>query len=192
MPGLDLSVLEPAGLRRLHRQVSAALLRDRNPGIVSTLDDPLLPLFMSDEKTFERLGRHCGLLVLGPAIRRVILRDEVKALQSELNPAELDFARKVATRLWAGQPSMGAEPSLPFGRLDDRVEAMGAGLLFLASQRATSPVAERALLRLPEDVQDDVLDLPESLADRRVAAELALSVLEYLDAAWLSEFPNRH
>lgn len=190
--GLDRSALDPAGLRRLHRQVSAALLRSREFGTVSALDDPMLPVFMLDTEVFHRLGRYCGLLVLGPAIRRVILRDEVRALQAELDSAEVDFARKVAPRLWACRPSSGTEASLAFGALDGQVQAMGAGLLFLAAQSATPPVAQRALLRLPRSAQDDVLGLPVSIGDRLVAAQLVLSVLDHLDPVWLSEFPRRH
>lgn len=192
MQGVDVSALGPGELRRLHRQASAEFLRDRNPGIISTLDDPLLPLFMAEQSTFDRLLRYCGLLVLGLAIRRVIVRDEVQALQAELEPLELVFARKVAPGLWIGGAPPRCEAPLAFTELGGQVAAAGAGLLFLAAQAASAPVAQRALLRLPGHAKDDVLGLPESLADRQVAAKLALSVLEYLDAPWLSAFPRRH
>lgn len=194
-PWADAAAALQAGqeaIRRFHRQASADFLRVRQPGVVLSLDDPVLPVFLADDTTFQRLLRLCGLVVLGPAIRRVIVRDEVRALQDALDPEELAFTRRVAPGLWPRDPAAACEVLLTPDEVVDQVAALGCGLLFLAAQLATPPVGARALLRLPASAEDDVLQLPDSLGDRQVAAQVVLGVLGHLDASWLSVFPRRH
>ncbi len=175
--------------RRLHRHVSAGFLRESDTGHVSTLNDPMLPVFLTDDSLFDALRGHLGLVILGPAIRRVIAQDEVKALQKALQPTGLAFARREARTLWDGDPSADAHVGLSIESVGPQAQALGGALLFMAALSASAPVCARGQVRLAPSAQEDCLHLPASLCDREVAAALALSTLAFLNPSWLSVFP---
>ncbi|MES2480736.1 MAG: SctK family type III secretion system sorting platform protein [Pseudomonadota bacterium] len=170
----------------LARHVSGALLRRLGLARVERLDDPALPLFMAPAPLFERLTLCCGLVVLGPSLRRVIARAEVLALQAQLGEDGLRFAR-AAARLWDAAGPVSMEPAA--NGVYEQALRSGAALLWLAAASAAEPVAQRALLRLPVDAQDAVIDLPHPLERPANALALARSVLDELEPAWLSSFP---
>ena len=183
---------DAAGERRLHRHLSASFLRATVPGVVQSGDeDPLLPVVLADEATLDQLVLHCGLVVLGPAIRRVILRDEVKDLLASLGTDALSFARQEAADLAAAEAA--TWPALPLAPSRAHAQAVDLGgvLLAQALRRATGPVAARALLRLPPSALEDDQSLPPTLCDPQIAARLALATLHHLDPAWLALFPQR-
>lgn len=182
---------DAAGERRLHRHLSAAFLRSERPGVVQSLDDPLLAVFLADEATLDPLVLHCGLVILGPAIRRVILRDEVKDLHTSLGEYGLSFARHEAAGL--GLPGLERLPVLPLlpSKSHAQAVALGTALLLQASRGATVPVAARAVLRLAPSVMDEALVLPSLLCEPQDAARLALTTLDHLDPAWMSLFARR-
>lgn len=170
----------------LARHVSGALLRRLGLARVEGLDDSALPLFMAPAPLFERLTLCCGLVVLGPSLRRVIARPEVLALQAQLGQDGLRFAR-AAVRLWDAAAPAAVVPTANAVRA--QALHAGAALLWLAATTAAEPVAQRARLRLPLDAQDAVIDLPHPLERPANALALARSVLEELEPAWLSSFP---
>lgn len=171
----------------LGRHVSASLLRRLGLARVEGLDDPALPLFMAPAPLFDRLTLCCGLVVLGPSLRRVISRPEVLALQAQLGEAGLRFAR-TAVRLWDAPTHVAFEPAA--NGVHEQALRAGAALLWLAAATAAEPVAQRARLRLPLEAQDAVIDLPHPLERPANALALALSVLDELEPAWLSSFPT--
>ncbi|MFY8104516.1 MAG: SctK family type III secretion system sorting platform protein [Ramlibacter sp.] len=180
---------DAADERRLHRHLSASFLRSAQPGVVPSLEDPLLPVFLVDEATLDQLAIHCGLVILGPAIRRVILRDEVKVLLASIGEQGLSFARQEAVVLGGAQA--GGWPVLPLvpSRAHTQAAALGQALLVGASRGASPPVAARALLRLPQSAADEPESLPPDLLEPQHAARLALATLGHLDPAWRSLFP---
>jgi hypothetical protein len=170
----------------LARHMSGALLRQLGLARVDGLDDPALPLFMAQAPLFERLTLCCGLVVLGPSLRRVIARAEVLALQAQLGEAGLHFAR-TAVRLWDAPVPAAVEPAS--SAVYEQALGAGAAVLWLAAVSAAEPVRQRAHLRLPLDAQDAVVELPHPLERPANALALARSVLAELDPAWLSSFP---
>ena len=175
-------------LRRAYRLASAVLLPGLHDQWVVSLDDPALPLFMAPAKTFHRLVLHLGLVPLGPSVRRVIARDEVRALEEKLGLEALDFARREAARWWPGTadtaPVLEAEPHA-------QARLLGAAVLCSVACQATAPVAIRAQLRLPELAQDATARLPAPFRDGPLPLALALSTLHKLDPQWTSLFPAR-
>ncbi len=186
-PLLEALAGDDATLARLHRQASAVLLQSQDLGVVDDLAHPCLPLFLADADLFERLTLCCGLVLLAPAIRHVIAREEVAALREALGERHLAFARLLGTRLWAGEPSAMV---LDLEQVRGQALALGAALLARACVQVPQPLARRALLRLPLQRADAAL--PESLAQGDAARRLALKVLEELDPPWLSFFPVLH
>ncbi len=180
---------DAAGERRLHRHLSASLLRNDRPGVVDSFEDPLLPIFLLDEAALDRLALHCGLVILGPAIRRVILRDEVEALLVSLGAQGLSFARQEAVDL-GGTPAVGwTLPPLVLSQAQEQAVALGQTLLAQASRGASTPVAARGLLRLPQSAADEPESLPADRREPQHAARLSRATLDHLDSAWLSLFP---
>ncbi len=178
-------------MRRFHRHVSASFLRQPKPGYVQRLDDPLLPVFLADDALFERLLCHVGLVVLGPAIRRVIEQDEVRLLREQISEDRLTFARREARSLWTADPPLLDGEELAIDTVEPQMRSLGAALLLMAALAASEPVSARGLWRLSSSAQEDCLRLPASLCDREVASALTLSTLSRLDPVWLSVFPRR-
>ena len=176
---------DPRAVAGLGRHASAFILRRLGLRPVRSLDDPTLPLCMAGPDLFERLTRCCGLLVLGPAVRRVIVRAEVQALRAQLGEEGLHFCRVQVPSTWAGG---GDSPAL---RAESRVQALGLGgaLLERAFACASPPVAQRARLRLAPDLDAWRGELPESLGNPAAALAAARGVLQILDPTWLSSFP---
>lgn len=198
-----LQPLEP-GAATLHRHVSGALLRDPalDLGWIAGLDDPALPLCLAPPPLFEALQRRAGLVLLGPAIRQVIVRSELARIEQRLGAPALDFVRQQAPRLWAG---LVAPARLAPAEVEAQVMRWGAALLARALDVATPPVARRGRLRLapaegspsgsmlPEiELPATVLPatvLPENVLGAPQALSLARALLQELDPPWFSHFP---
>ena len=175
--------------RALRRHASALLLQSLAPeeAVVPGLSDPALPVFMACEDSFERVRVGCGLLLLGPSIRRIITREDLQALRAELTREELDFARGAASRLLPADASLAVAVSL--GRVREQAHGLGDSVLAVAAACASSPVACRARLRLPPGPQPPDIELPLPLQDGASALAYARGVLQEVDPEWLSLFP---
>lgn len=173
----------------LHRHVSGAMLRDESLGLgwIEGLGDPALPLCLVPRPGFEALALAAGLVVIGPGIRRVIVRSELAQIENQLGADSMDFVRRVAPRLWAGHAN---SPGVHGGEALDQARRWGWTLLARALDVGSAPVSRRGRLRLPPDPSP--LALPADLADPPQALALCLSVLRDMDAAWLSHFPALH
>ncbi len=125
-------------------------------------------------------------MLIGPALRRVVLRHEVSALEQQLGPDGMHWARRMGPRLWPGDAGS-ARQALPQD-LAAAAARLGAALVGRAFDGASPDIARRAALRLPEGADLWLGDLPATL-DSNVALRLARSVLEELDPEWLSLFP---
>lgn len=177
-----------AGEGILHRHVSAALLRDPALGLgwIESSEDPALALCAAPADLFAALQRHAGLVLLGPAIRQVIARAELAALDKQLGAGSLEFVRRQAPRLWAGG---GGAPALRVDTATASEQALrwGAQVLARAFEAASPSVARRGQLRLPPQLGRE--PLPAGLNEPREALALARALLHELDAAWFSLFP---
>ncbi len=177
-----------AGEGILHRHVSAALLRDPALGLgwIDSPEDPALALCAAPAHLFDSLQRHAGLVLLGPAIRQVIARAELAALEMQLGPGSLEFVRRQAPRLWAGG---GGAPALRVeaATVSEQTLRWGAEVLARAFEAASPPVTRRGHLRLPPQVGRE--PLPAGLDEPHQALALARALLHELDAPWLSLFP---
>ncbi len=181
VPGIDSARLE----RHTSRAILATLGKDEQ--VVDGFTDPALPLFMPSNRRFEELRVACGLVVLGPAIRRIITRPELEALRNELSAAEVDFARTAGSRCWPGDDAV---LPLPGGNVRACARSLGTGVLRHAAQGASKAVACRAHLRLADDADGSSLEVPPALTDTATALALARSILQELDPEWISLFPN--
>lgn len=181
VPGID-----PA---RLARHASRAILAtfEKEEQVVDGFSDPALPVVMSSDEDFGRLVVACGLVVLGPSIRRIITRIELEALRRELSAQEIDFARTVGFRLWGGDGF--AMPPLA-GKIREQAWGLGIQMLRYALQLSSKAVMRRANLRLADGPQVQPHELPATLRDGATALALARSVLQELDPEWISLFPN--
>lgn len=184
--------LVPEIRSRLARHTSLEMLGGLDPkqAVVPDFNDPALPVFMASEACFERLIVACGLVVLGPGIRRIITRDELQALRAELSREELAFARGRASELVHHIERPGVMVSL--GRVRLQATELGQQVLYIATSQATPPVACRARLRLPADLRHESLQDPLSQLEAASALGLARSALHEVDPEWLSLFPVCH
>lgn len=172
----------------LHRHAASDLLERLQLPPVDSLDDPVLALAMAPPSLFERLTLCCGMTLLGPAIRRVITRDEVAVLEERLQPWGLAFSRRAALRCWDGE--LGVATLTP-ERADEQATALGSAVLDCVFEHAPPAVAERARMRLPVADAQARADVEMALGEPGRAPALALSVLQELDSTWLSSFPAR-
>lgn len=174
--------------RRALRLASGPMLSDLQDEWVTDLDDPTLPLFMASAETFDRLVLHLGLVPLGPSVRQVIARDEVRALEAALGAQALGFARRLAARWWPGA----AESPLAL-EADPRSQALllGAGVLLSLACQASPPVAQRARLRLPAAAVQALDRLPSPFREGPLALDVASFTLQHLDPTWAAMFPHR-
>ena len=176
----------------MHRAVSRALIRHWRLEPISGLGEPAVPLCLLPPPAFERMAVHIGLVFLAPALCRVIARPELAALDLALGASTLHFVRRHAAALRPPQaplptvaehpPSAAAVPGV--------AGAMGAAVLAQCFADVPDPVGRRGLLRLPPDVDLDLL--PPDLADGIAARALAHAVLQLLEPEWLSHFPALH
>ncbi len=181
--------LASADPRALRRHANTSLLNALGPeeAVVSGLRDPALPLFMTCEESFERLLVGCGLMLLGPSIRRIITREDLQALRTELTREELDFARESAGRRLPSDTGEGVAVSM--GHVREQARGLGYQVLAIVAEHACLPVACRARLRLPSIPPAPHSELPLPLRDGASALAFARGVLQEVDPEWLSLFP---
>lgn len=190
----------------LHRHVSDALLRDEALGLgwIDGIEDPALPLCLAPEPLFASLLRSAGLVLLGPAIRQVIVRADLTRIEERLGAEAIAFVRRSGVRLWPGD---GHSPRIRVDEVDQQVQQWGCALLARAFSAGAEPVARRGQLRLPPaigPVDDgahaavlvssdplawDAWPLPPTLSDPPQALALCRALIHELDAAWHSHFP---
>ena len=174
---------------RLHRHWSAALVQSQRLAPLADVYEPTLALALLPDAGWHKLQQLGGVVLAGPRIRRTIARAQVQALHTELGAPELAFAHGAATGLHPGW-----DASLTWG-LDDIVPACarwGAALQARAMDAASPAVAARGRLRLPEAALTDAAGPLFSALGAAAALQLALSLLQHTDPAWLSLFPATH
>ncbi len=178
---------------RLHRHWSGALVAEHGLLPPESIDEAGLVLGALPQPLFGPLAMYCGLALLAPEIRRVITRTDVAALEAQVGPRGLAFARRGARGFWG---AMRSPVALAAGEVAVPAMHLGAAVLDLAWTGASVSVAGRARLRLPAgalDVHDEarsaVVDAVEG-EDR--ARALALAVLQELEPTWLSSFHAIH
>ncbi len=186
-----MGALPSDGPRVVCRHASAMILQSlaSDEVVVPGFSDPALPVFMASAETFERLQLGCGLVLLAPAIRRIITREELQALRAELTADELSFARSRALVSTAGGAYAESEVTLSLGQVRVQARKLGQEVLAFAAQAASPPVACRARLRLPPLPPTESLQLPAALRDGPAALAHARAVLQEVDPEWLSLFP---
>ena len=138
---------------QLHRHWSAQLLKHLGPAGRPVLDlaEPALPLALASPALLARLGRDIGIVLIGPALRRLVRRQDVLAARSELGEAGMTWAMGDARLLHEGLVHADRWRSDGFARAAD---AMGAALLSHAWQDAPAPLRMRADWKLPPEVSE--------------------------------------
>ena len=124
-----------------------------------------------------------------PPEQLAVLSFQLLQAQAALGAPALAFAHGAATGLHPGW-----DASLTWG-LDDIVPACarwGAALQARAMDAASPAVAARGRLRLPEAALTDAAGPLFSALGAAAALQLALSLLQHTDPAWLSLFPATH
>lgn len=175
----------------LDRHESSAWLETAGLPLVKGLDDPRLPICMAPPPLFERLCLACGSALLWPALRRVIVRAELAELVRQLGEDCLALVRRLAA---LGRiPPSAADEAPPLLERDVREQALRSGqaLVAVALQDAPPELAERGLLRLPREALSQAPLVPRDLREPPRALEFLHSVLQEIDAPWLSSFPAR-
>ena len=174
----------------LHRHLSAAMLRDErlDLGWIHDPRDPALALCLAPPALFSALLQFAGLMVLGPSIRRIIVRSELATLERQFGAESMEFVRRTAPRLWAGDVHA---PRIQVEDAVSQTQLWGGSLLACAFATGAAPVARRGSLRLPR-LSENGLALPAGLSEPPQALGVCLALLRELDASWLSHFPALH
>jgi hypothetical protein len=190
----DASTLEANA--RLHRHASTGLLRRLGLGRITQPNDPALAVCMAPQALFSSLVLACGLVLLGPMLRRVIAREDVQRVREQVGTEGLCFAR-ASIALWDGAPAITSEAFPDAGLPGEapatglRAEALrlGEAMVAAAMDAGTPPVARRGLLRLPADAPMRASALPAALQSPERALAFARATVCELDPAWHSLFP---
>mgnify|MGYP001627415569 CR=1 FL=1 len=172
----------------LHRHASAGLLRRLGLARIADRGDPALPVCAAPDPLFGQLTLACGLVLLGPMLRRMITRGDVRQACEQLGTEGLSFARGGAT-FWDAEPAAAAQAPDADGL---RLQALrlGEALVAAATDAATGPVGRRGLLRLPADAPLRVAALPPDLQSPSGALGLVRRILAHMDPTWHSSFPD--
>lgn len=178
---------QPGVLAALHRRWSARLLQQLGAAAAPVLDlaEPALPLATAEPGVLHRLARELGIALLGPQLRRVILRGEVLALRQQLGDDGMRWALGGAARLHPGLPD-GADWLAHSG--DQAADLLGAGLLAQAWSDAPAPLRLRAGWRLTPQAAEAPWRAASGL-DPAGARALCLQHLGQTEPTWLSCFP---
>jgi hypothetical protein len=174
-------------LKGLDRHSSAALLKQHHLDPVVDLQDPVLPLAMLPQDSFDRIGLLLGAALNAPHIRRTIVREQLSTLKSQLGPEALNIARSDTAEALRGLP-VAPDWQAPEARVI--CQSWGCAILGQAFEAASEPVAARARLRLAPEA--DALRVPLAAADLQPqrALDIARALLGSLEPAWLSSFPS--
>jgi type III secretion protein K len=182
-----LGTAEPqsAAWRSWHRHGSSALARELALQPVVDLAEPGLPLALLGTEAWDALLLLAGATLAGPQLRRVIAREQVQAARAQLGAA-FDFVRSAeALALYPGKPGGAA---LAFDQLESSCRQAGALLLARAFDAASTAVAARGRLRLPQGAVEAAGATLGHVAPAE-ALQLSYSLIERIDPAWLSSFP---
>lgn len=185
----------PEGLRRdarmqrvLHRHWSKQLLKRLGAAAAPVLDwsEPALPLALASPALLSRLARDVGIALIGPAVRRVVRREDVQAARRALGDAGMAWALGDARLLHEGMAHLDQWRTLGFAKAAD---ALGAGLLCQAWQDAPPPLRLRADWKLPAQASSPDAREASGL-EPEAARALCLQCLIRTDAEWHSCFPE--
>jgi hypothetical protein len=149
------------------------------------LTDPSLPMALLQPVQLEKLQQFAGAMLAGQLIRRTIRRDHQQLLLQTLGDPVYRFALTRAPAIYAGLPQTQTVDSHQLAR---DVTEWGNSLIRRAVQAAPSAIADRFLLRLPQETPEPRQQpLPADL-EAPQALELVNSLIEMMDPQWLSSF----
>lgn len=173
--------------RQLHRKWSAQLLERLGPARSPVLDwsEPALPLALAAPALLSRLARDIGIALIGPALRRLVRRDEVLAARTDLGEAGMAWALGDARLLHEGLVHADRWRTDGFARAAD---TLGAALISQAWQDAPDPLRLRADWKLSASVGEPGMREASGLASGE-ARSLCIKCLSGMDSKWLSCFP---
>jgi len=176
---------ESVAWRRWHRHGSATLARYLVLPPVAGLGDAGLPLALWPAAAWEPLQLLAGATLAGPRLRRVITREQVETVRTQLGAAFDAVRTPEAAALHPGWP---AAQRLAPERAGTECAYWGGLLLARAFDAAAPAVAARGRLRLPQDAVDGAAQALEGLPPVQ-ALQLSYSLIERIDPVWLSSFP---
>ncbi|AWP74429.1 SctK family type III secretion system sorting platform protein BscK [Bordetella bronchiseptica] len=148
---------------------------------VLSLDPPQLKVALLSTDALRTCAAHAGALLCAPRLRRAIDGAEVRTLHAALGRDVMNFAVSSAAR--ALHDGLAASSDWTLAATVQAAQKLGWALLRDAVQGAADEIALRCALKLPRDLDPAPVLPPEE------ALALALSMLEILDAEWLSSFP---
>lgn len=185
----------PAPLRRAAWcQANACVLSHFALTPVEDEGDPCLPAALLPLPAWERWVLHCGLLALGPQVRRIIAGQDVQALRAQWGDEGLQFARRQGAAQAARKEPEAADP-VSAALMPDEAQAqatqLGQAIVHSASAHAGEPVARRLRLRLPVDAGVGAVYLSSLWTESARAWQAAREVLQEIDPSWCSLFPAR-
>ena len=189
---------QPALARALHRRWSQQLLAgfSAEPAGLADLSHPALPLALAPPELMQRCARLGGALLLGPGLRRVVLRAPVLALRAALGAETLHWICREGMALhpgldgfqaWLPEAPQGLDAAEAAGWLH-AADRLGAGLLAQAWQDAPAGLRQRADGKLPPSADDPAVRAASGLPPAGARA-LCLQLLTRLEPIWLSSFP---
>lgn len=145
---------------------------------------PLLPIALAPQPLWDRLLTHAGLVLLGPGLRRLIRKDQVQQVVAALGGEALAFVRSPVAQALAPRDGLPLEGAA----LPTQVRSLGQACLHAALRTAPAPLQARMALRLPP--ADAAFALPPDTVPGGDATRWLRSLLDHLDPAWLSSFPD--
>lgn len=148
---------------------------------VLSLDPPQLKVALLSTDALRACAAHAGALLCAPRLRRTIDGAEVRTLHAALGREVVNFA--VSSAAQALHDGIAASSDWTLASTVQAAQKLGWVLLRDAMRGATDEIALRGELKLPRDLDPAPVLQPEA------ALALVLSMLEILDAEWLSSFP---
>ena len=172
---------------RLHRHWSAALTKLYCLPEMMPVPDEGLALAMLPSTIWDEVQLLGGVTLVGPRIRRCIVREQVKMLKEQLGDLSYGFAVGPAAQLHAGwDQSM----TLAIEHIAPTSLRWGQALQARALQATSPAVAQRGFLRLPEGALQDANGPLFAGIEPAQALQLTLSLIQRTDPQWLSLFPS--
>ncbi|MET4580101.1 SctK family type III secretion system sorting platform protein [Ottowia thiooxydans] len=177
----------PSVLEILHRAWSQSLLSGLGAmaAPVLNLGEPALPLALASPSLLQRLSRDLGIALLGAALRKIVEREEVLRVRSDLGEDGMDWALEGAAKLLPG--SADAQGWVQAGWAE-AADQLGCGLLAQAWHDAPAPLRERANWKLPPSSLGAKARGVSGLAAPQARA-VCLQRLHQMEPTWLLCFP---
>jgi type III secretion protein K len=164
---------------RARQALSAYILQELGVEELFCFEDerPEWPMVLLGDADLVNLARYVGAVILGPLVRRSLVRDEVLRWKERLTPTVYQFVMTSANLLRAIPVPENLDTEAD-------VEAIGFGVIEASMHEAPKALRRRAQLKLP--VNSISIEL-----DQEPAHYVVKAVLSALEPQWCSSFVIR-